>query len=125
VPAIISCYIVKEVGISTAKDLMLTGRKVSADEALKMGLVNMVADTVEELDAKVAEYAEQLLQSATNAMAETKTLINYITHPHSHKDNLLRAKQTFARAVSGREAKYGIEKFHRKETPDWTGFAKL
>ena len=40
-------------------------------------------------------------------------------------DNLDKAKATFAKAVSGKEARYGIEKFHKKETPDWTGFAKL
>lgn len=125
VPAIISCYIVPEVGICKAKDLMLTGRKVTADEAKELGVVNVVVDTIEELDAKVKEYTDQLLASATTAMAETKTLINYITHPHTHKDNLQRAKHTFARAVSGKEAKYGIEKFHKKETPDWTAFAKL
>jgi len=125
VPAIISCYIVKEIGICKAKDLMLTGRKITADEALQMGLVNCVVDTVEELDKKVDEYAGNLLASATNAMAETKTLINYITQPHSHKENLEKAKETFAAAVSGKEANYGINQFHKKETPDWTAFAKL
>lgn len=50
-----------------------------------MGDSNNFSDTVEELDAKVKEYADQLLASATNAMGETKSLINYIVHPHSHK----------------------------------------
>lgn len=42
VPAIISCYIVPEVGICKAKSLVLTGRKVSADEAKELGMVNDV-----------------------------------------------------------------------------------
>lgn len=122
VPAIISCYIVREIGPLLAKDLMLGARKISADEAYKLGILTAVVDTVEELNQKTKEYAELLLAGASGAIAETKTLINYILHPHTHSENVEYAKATFARAVSGGEAKYGIEAFKNKKQPDWTAF---
>jgi len=126
VPAIISCYIVPEIGPLRAKDLMLTARKISADEAYQLGMLTAVVDTVEELDKKVNEYAEQLLSSASVAMGETKKLINHILHPYTHSENIEYAKKLFAKAVSGPEAKYGIEAFKQKLRPDWTAFsAKL
>jgi len=119
VPAIISCYIVNEIGPLLAKDLMLTARKISADEAYKMGMLTAVVDTVEELNQKTKEFTEHLLKGAPGAIAETKKLINYILHPHPHDDNILNAKNAFATAVSGPEAKYGIAAFVNKKQPDW------
>lgn len=126
VPAIISCYIVPEIGPLKARDLMLTARRITADEAYKLGMLTAVVDSVEELDQKVNEFAEHLLSSASLAMGETKKLINHILHPHTHDENIEYAKKAFARAVSGPEAKYGIEAFKNKEQPNWTAFsAKL
>eukprot|EP00026_Physarum_polycephalum_P014303 Phypoly_transcript_14801.p1 GENE.Phypoly_transcript_14801~~Phypoly_transcript_14801.p1 ORF type:complete len:280 (-),score=51.13 Phypoly_transcript_14801:131-931(-) len=126
VPAIISCYIVHEIGPLKAKDLMLTARRISADEAYQMGMLTAVVDTVEELDQKTKEFSQYLLAGASGALGETKKLINYILHPHTHSENIEYAKAAFANAVSGPEARYGIEAFKNKQEPDWTGFvAKL
>ncbi len=88
-----------------------------------MGMLTAVVDTIEELDQKVDEYpkrvtlciyfdqkrfAEHLLSSASGAMDETKKLINFITHPHTHSENIEYAKKTFTSTVGGAEAKYPL-----------------
>jgi len=65
------------VGLGRALDLILTGRAVSADEALGMGLVNRVADpgearrTAEELAAQIAAFPQACVRSDRQAVYES------------------------------------------------------
>ena len=53
-------YLLPEVvGVAAARELLLTGRRVDADEALRLGLVNGV-EPAEEVVAKAIEVAEQI-----------------------------------------------------------------
>jgi enoyl-CoA hydratase len=60
-------------GIAVAKDLIYTGRTIDAEEALRVGLVNAIADPV--LDAAL-EAARALAEKAPLALAAAKSLIN-------------------------------------------------
>src|SRR5579864_6700047 len=62
------------IGKSRALDLMLTGRTVSPEEALSIGLVDRVFPA-EELSAKTREYAEALAKSATMAVGLIKLTV--------------------------------------------------
>lgn len=64
----------KVVGLSTAKDLILTGRKFSADEALEIGLISEKVP-LEELKAKAIEKAEVIVNNAPIALREAKKAI--------------------------------------------------
>lgn len=57
----------KVVGKSAAKDLLITGRHVPAEEALDMGLVDRVVDD-DELATTVDEYAETLAEKPTHTL---------------------------------------------------------
>jgi enoyl-CoA hydratase len=59
------------VGIAAARDLLLTGRAVDADEALRIGLVGAVFDD-EELVAKTTEIAQRVAAAAPIATRLTK-----------------------------------------------------
>lgn len=66
-PYMISALIVEHLGPKRAMELMMTGRRLSAEEAREWGLVNTVVPRAQ-LDDAVAELAEQLLAAAPLAL---------------------------------------------------------
>ncbi|AQA01357.1 hypothetical protein BVC93_01700 [Mycobacterium sp. MS1601] len=63
------------VGMKKARELILTGRRVGAQEALELGMVNAVAEP-EELEQRVFEMAADLAKSPTISMAMNKRTFN-------------------------------------------------
>jgi enoyl-CoA hydratase/carnithine racemase len=66
----------KTVGVGRAKELLFTSRTVSADEALRIGLVNMVvpADT---LDEEAERLAVRVASNSLSSLWAIKMLINF------------------------------------------------
>ncbi|MHA1380765.1 MAG: enoyl-CoA hydratase/isomerase family protein [Candidatus Helarchaeota archaeon] len=75
--------LVRLVGIPNAKDIMMTGRTFGTDEAHKMGLLKGIANTKEELDKMVLDWADELIEAAPLAVGLAKRLIDhsYGKHP--------------------------------------------
>lgn len=63
------------VGFARAKEMLLTGRMLSAKEAAAIGLINY-AVPADELDAKTDALANELAMGATLAIRWTKTVMN-------------------------------------------------
>jgi len=77
-PGMAATYLLPEVvGLARARDLLLTGRRVGAEEALAMGLVNGVADDVVD---HAMEVARGIADSAPIAVRLTKTALAYAGH---------------------------------------------
>jgi enoyl-CoA hydratase/carnithine racemase len=66
--------LVRAVGYPRAVDICLTGRRVGAEEALRIGLVNSVVE-VDQLDAAVDELVASLLKPLAGATRETLALL--------------------------------------------------
>jgi methylglutaconyl-CoA hydratase len=74
VAALVSVLLTRAVGEKVAKDLLLTGRLVGAEEAKALGLVNRTAPKGEAL--KVAQaLAEEVAENAPNSLRLTKELL--------------------------------------------------
>lgn len=67
--------LVKRVGLSNAKRLLFTGEFVSADEALRMGLVNWVVPD-SDLDEKLESICESLYAKPSSVLKNLKLLAN-------------------------------------------------
>ena len=68
-------FLPRRVGLSTAKQLIFTGRKVEADEALSLGIVDRKT-TADRLLADAQSWARELSQGSATALALSKTILN-------------------------------------------------
>jgi enoyl-CoA hydratase/carnithine racemase len=64
------------VGIQNTKDIILTGRKFDGNEAYRLGVVNNVAKSHEELNSIIKKYSDELIDSAPLAVGLAKKLID-------------------------------------------------
>jgi enoyl-CoA hydratase len=69
------------------RELAYTGRRLPAEKAKAIGLVNEVYDTHEELVAAVMQTAREIASKAPLAVTGSKTMINY-ARDHTIKDSL-------------------------------------
>jgi enoyl-CoA hydratase len=106
-------------GIGVAKDMILTGRAVDADEALRIGLVNGVFEPGE-LMAKTLEVAQLIASKGPLAVAEAKAAINHALQG-DHVENLQAEADSFGELFSSHDAKEGMTAFVEKRAPDFTG----
>jgi enoyl-CoA hydratase/carnithine racemase len=73
-PAVIAPYVVRKIGYGAARRLFITGERISATEALRIGLVDHLA-TPEELNAVAWASVASVLKGGPNAIAATKRLL--------------------------------------------------
>src|SRR5882724_9186415 len=74
VPAIVSTFLLRQVGEKQARDLLLTGRIIGAEEAARMGLVNEII-APENLVARARELAALLMENSPASLRATKKLL--------------------------------------------------
>ena len=99
-----------------AKELVLTGRLVDADEAYRRGLVAGIHDPVL---GKAIETARLLTKKGPEALAAAKALLNRALGG-DHEENLRAESAALAEALLGAEAREGLAAFVEKRSP---GFA--
>src|SRR5919109_4657440 len=104
-------------GLGVAKDLILTGRAVDADEALRIGLVNGISDPVLE---KVLEVARLLASKGPLALAAAKRALNHALQG-DHVDNLQREANEFGGLFETEDAREGMTAFSEKREPRFAG----
>ncbi len=117
VPAQIAPFLVERMGYSQAKRLALTGGRVTAQNALALGLVHEVY-AQDHIDAAPARVLADILACAPGALAQTKALLMHARF--APPEQLVRqAAEVFARAAQGPEGKEGISAFLQKRKPAW------
>jgi enoyl-CoA hydratase len=107
------------VGRMKAKELLFTGRNIDADEALQIGLVNMVIE-----DEKLMETAEKIAgKIASKSPVQTqfiKELVNKCADIDLNTANSMEISY-FASGFSTKDQKEGMKAFLEKRKPEFKG----
>src|SRR5882762_8675199 len=74
VPAIVSTFLLRQVGEKIARDLLLTARLFDAEEAERMGLISEIVPS-DKLMARARELAAQLMENSPASLRATKQLL--------------------------------------------------
>jgi methylglutaconyl-CoA hydratase len=119
VPAIVSSFLLRQVGEKIARDLLLTGRTFDAGEALKLGLINEVVPPENLLD-RARELAAQLAENSPVSLFYTKRLLT--DHARAELDSQIEAAIRENAAVrESSDFREGVTSFLEKRKPRWTG----
>jgi len=109
IPAVISPFVLPRIGPGAARRLFLTGERIDAREAVRIGLVHEVTD---DLDAAVDRVVGELLTSGPQAVREAKRLVR--ERPEGEE-----AAQIAARLRTSAEGQDGLRAFLERRRPTW------
>jgi methylglutaconyl-CoA hydratase len=118
VPAMISPYLVRAMGEQQARRYMLSGERLSALEALRIGFAHECVPQAE-LDARVEKLAAQLAQCGPDALARSKKLLARVAKAPISPKLAAETAAVLADVRSGEEAREGIRSFLEKRRPKW------
>ena len=118
-PATISPFVVAKIGTAAARELMLTGRRFTADEAKAFGLVNVVVDETGVVDAE-QRYIGHFLQASPDAIAECKNLLRLVSGTIDTNNPLyLQTSQFIAAQRVSHAGQEGMKAFFEKRPAEW------
>jgi methylglutaconyl-CoA hydratase len=118
IPALVKVFLLRKIGESDARRLLLSGDLISSEEALHMGMVQFLV-AKENLDNEIQEFAQKLITSnSAESMKLTKQMIAAI--PGMNLDEALDyAAEMNAKARENEDCKRGIASFLDKTELRW------
>src|SRR5271156_1252724 len=119
VPAIVSTFLLRQVGEKQARDLLLTGRIIDAEEAARMGLINEIVAS-ENLLTRARALAALLMENSPASLRATKKLLN--DHARAELDvQIVAALRENAAVRTTADFREGVTSFLEKRKPVWSG----
>jgi enoyl-CoA hydratase len=107
------------VGPAVAKDLLFTGRRVGAQEALNMGLINYVVPD-EHLEDAVRNLASEIAQNAPLTIRAAKIAVDQAMRPAALRDMAL-VEASIRACFDSQDYAIGRKAFQEKQPPRFTG----
>jgi methylglutaconyl-CoA hydratase len=119
VPAIVSTFLLRQVGEKQARDLLLTGRIFDAEEAARMGLVSEIVPSGNLMERGHA-LASLLMENSSASLRATKQLLTDKARAEldAQIESAVRENAAIRTTADFRE---GITSFLEKRKPVWTG----
>ena len=111
--------LVQLVGPAVAKDIMFSGRRLNAQEALRVGLVNQVLPATELADY-VGKYAANLVANAPLSIVAAKRVIDELVKDQAERDRAL-CESVIADCFASQDYIEGRRAFMEKRRPAFSG----
>jgi len=116
-PALVSVFLIRQIGEKRTRDLLLTGRIIEAAEAKELGLVNEIVPA-EKLLERSRELAQLLIAASPASLSRAKRLMTSAAAAGVDAD-LERAILENARIRCTPDFKEGLASFLEKRKPVW------
>ena len=120
IPATISPYVIRAMGARAAHRYFLTAERFSALEAHRIGFVHEVV-SVDQLDARVAEIAQALVNASPAAVKACKRLVQDVAGRDISAELIASTVQGIADIRSSEQGREGVQSFLQKRKPSWLG----
>ncbi len=118
-PAVVSVFLVRQIGEKRARDLLLTGRTIEATEAHRLGLVTQIVPA-KELMIAAQILAANLIEGSPASLQMTKKLLCDFAAPEVKREIELAAAQS-AQIRTTQDFQEGLASFLEKRAPRWSG----
>jgi len=117
IPAIVSYFLLRKIGEAKTKELLLTGKLITAEQAQQMGMINTVVEG--DLTETVNELSDSLIKNCSqDSLKSTKHLVANLYHL-SPKEAMKFTSEMNAKARASLDCKKGINAFLSKEELKW------
>jgi methylglutaconyl-CoA hydratase len=118
IPATISPYVVRAMGARAAHRWFLTAERFGATEAHRIGFVHEVVSAAQ-LDVKVGEIAQALVNAGPQAVKATKQLVQDVAETDISPELIGMTVERIADVRVSPEGREGLQSFLQKRKPDW------
>jgi len=117
VPACIGPYVIRKIGEGKAREFFISGERLTAAEAYRIGLVNRYYPD-DKLDEEIEALIKTILSSGPNAIKMAKELISNV--PLMTPDQFRPyTAEMIARLRKSDEGQEGMDAFLNKRKPNW------
>lgn len=112
--------IVKICGLQIASEIAMTGRRLTAQEALGYHLINKISRSQETVVAEAVEMAEKIAALSPDAIVVTRHGLREAWETASVEGAWRRTSDSYERALAeGPNMKIGLDAFAQKKKPQW------
>jgi methylglutaconyl-CoA hydratase len=118
VPASILPYVITKIGRAGTMELMLTGNRFSAEDAMSLGFVNHVCNEPE-MEDYLSGVTNQVLKGAPLVQKIIKTRLRDVESPFTGQALIKESAALLAQVRTTPEAREGINAFFEKREPIW------
>lgn len=118
IPAVISPFVIRRIGEFRARKLMLSARKIGAEEALRIELIDYICEA-DLLDDYLDKLCTELLQGAPLATKACKNLIVKVSNSPMEESLYTYTAEQLRHIQGQEEAREGIDAFFSKRKPTW------
>lgn len=112
--------VMRIVGLQLASEIAMTGRRLSAKEALEYRLINRIAKTKGSVVEECLELASSISNFSPDGIIVTRQGLREAWENPSVEQATSRTRQEYVnRLIAGENFKIGVEAFTRKTRPKW------